>query len=184
MSKSGKAAGVKKILSHNQSFVQCYEWFKQRFAAVRCVSVVSNAEAVRMAFRDVAVAAIASKTAAVVYGLKIIVSNIEDESRNIMRFVVIVVHDVGLLGKDKILFVMLMYNVFGAVHVLLMLFVSHGVSMIWFELWSVCIGCWEYMFYVDIEGYQYDVNVVQAFKELGEKAAFFKNFGFYSVGTV
>ncbi len=184
MSKSGKAAGVKKILSHNQSLAQCHEWLQQRFAAARCVPVVSNAEAARMASRDAAAAAIASKTAAAVYGLKIIASNIEDEPRNTTRFVVIASHDAGPSGKDKTSLVMSTHNVPGAVHALLTPLASHGVSMTRFESRPARTGRWEYMFYVDIEGHQHDANVAQALKELGEKAAFLKNLGSYPVGTV
>jgi chorismate mutase/prephenate dehydratase len=183
MSKSGKAAGVKKILSHNQSLAQCHEWLKQRFAAAKCVPVVSNAEAARMASRNAAAAAIASKAAAAVYGLKIIAGNIEDEPWNTTRFVVIAAHAAGPSGKDKTSLVMSTHNVPGAVHALLTPFVRHGVSMTRFESRPARTGRWEYMFYVDIEGHQHDANVAQALKELGGQAAFLKNLGSYPAGT-
>ncbi len=184
MNKSGKAAGVKRILSHQQSLAQCHEWLNQRFAAAKRVPVVSNAEAARMASRDAAAAAIASKTAAAVYGLKLIASNIEDEPRNTTRFVVIAPQDAGPSGKDKTSLVMSTHNVPGAVHALLTPLATHGVSMTRLESRPARTGRWEYVFYVDIEGHQHDANVAQALGELREKAAFLKNLGSYPMGAV
>ncbi|MBI4191208.1 MAG: prephenate dehydratase [Betaproteobacteria bacterium] len=184
MSKGGKAARVRKILSHSQSLAQCHEWLNQRFATARRVPVVSNAEAARMAERDAAAAAIASKTAAAVYKLKIIAANIEDEPLNTTRFVVIAAQDAGPSGKDKTSLVISTRNVPGALHALLTPLAMHGVSMTRLESRPARTGRWEYLFYVDIEGHQRDVNVARALEELREKAAFLKNLGSYPVGTV
>jgi chorismate mutase / prephenate dehydratase len=183
MSKSGKAAGVKKILSHSQSLAQCHEWLNQHYAKARRVPIVSNAEAARLASRDAAAAAIASKTAAAVYGLKIIASNIEDEPQNTTRFVVIAAHDAGPSGRDKTSLVMSTRNVPGAIHTLLTPLAQHGVSMTRLESRPARTGRWEYLFYVDIEGHQQDANVAEALRELAQKAAFLKNLGSYPAGT-
>ncbi len=183
MSKSGRAARVKKILSHSQSLAQCHEWLNQRFAAAKRVPVVSNAEAARMAAGDAAAAAIASKTAAAVYKLKIIAGNIEDEPLNTTRFVVIAAQDAGPSGADKTSLVMSTRNVPGAVHALLTPLAQHGVSMTRLESRPARTGRWEYMFYVDIEGHRQDANVAQALAELQKKAAFLKNLGSYPAGS-
>ncbi len=184
MSKGGKPAGVKKILSHSQSLAQCHEWLNQHYAKAKRVPVVSNAGAARLASKDGAAAAIASKTAAAVYGLKIIASNIEDEPQNTTRFVVIAAHDAGPSGRDKTSLVMSTRNVPGAIHSLLTPLAAHGVSMSRLESRPARTGRWEYVFYVDIEGHQQDANVAQALRELAEKAAFLKNLGSYPAGTV
>jgi chorismate mutase/prephenate dehydratase len=183
MSRSGKAGAVRKILSHSQSLAQCIGWLNQRLPRVRRVPVVSNAEAARLAAKDAGAAAIASKTAAAVYGLKIIAANIEDERQNTTRFVVIAAHDAGPSGKDKTSLVMSTRNVPGAVHALLTPLARHGVSMTRLESRPARTGRWEYFFYVDIEGHQQDANVARALKELGEKAAFLKNLGSYPAGS-
>ena len=183
MSRNGKAANVRKILSHSQSLAQCHEWLNQRFAGAKRVPVVSNAQAARMASKDAAAAAIASKTAAAVYGLKIIARNIEDEPQNTTRFVVIAAHDAAPSGKDKTSLVMSTRNVPGAVHALLTPLARHGVSMTRLESRPARTGRWEYLFYVDIEGHQQDAHVARALKELAKKAAFVKNLGSYPAGT-
>lgn len=183
MSKSGRAAGVRRILSHSQSLAQCHEWLNQRFPTARRVPVVSNAEAARLAAKDAGAAAIASKTAAAVYGLKIIAGHIEDEPQNTTRFVVIAAHEAGPSGRDKTSLVMSTRNVPGAVHALLTPLAKHGVSMTRLESRPARTGRWEYLFYVDIEGHQHDANVAQALKALAAKASFLKNLGSYPAGS-
>ena len=184
MSRSGRAAGVKKIYSHSQSLAQCHEWINRHFPSAKRAPVVSNAEAARMAGKDAAAAAIASKAAAVVYKLKIIAGNIEDEPQNTTRFVVIAAQDAGPSGKDKTSLVMSTRNVPGAMHALLTPLAQHGVSMTRLESRPARTGRWEYLFYVDIEGHQLDANVAQALAELRQKAAFVKNLGSYPAATI
>ena len=184
MSRSGRAAGVKKIYSHSQSLAQCHDWINRHFPGAKRAPVVSNAEAARMASKDAAAAAIASKTAAAVYKLKIIAGNIEDEPQNTTRFVVIAAHDAGPSGKDKTSLVMSTRNVPGAIHALLTPLAQHGVSMTRLESRPARTGRWEYLFYVDIEGHQQDANVAQALAELQQKAAFLKNLGSYPAAAI
>jgi len=183
MSKSGKPGSIKKILSHSQSLAQCHEWLNRGYPAVRRMPVVSNAEAARLAARDASAAAIASKTAASVYKLKVIASNIEDEPQNTTRFLVLSTHDAGPSGKDKTSLVLSTRNVPGAIHALLTPLAAHGVSMSRLESRPARTGRWEYMFFVDLEGHQQDANVAQALKELQAKAAYFKVFGSYPAGA-
>ena len=183
MSKSGKAAAVKKIFSHSQSLAQCHEWLNQHFPSAKRTPVVSNAEAARMAAKDATAAAIASKAAAVVYKLKLIASNIEDEPQNTTRFVVIAPHDAGPSGRDKTSLVLSTRNVPGAIHALLTPLARHGVSMTRLESRPARTARWEYVFYVDIEGHQQDANVAQALQEIGAQAAFIKHLGSYPVAA-
>ncbi len=183
MSRSGRASGVKKILSHSQSLAQCHEWLNQHFPGAKREPVVSNAEAARLVARDAAAAAIASRTAAGVYKLKVIAANIEDEPHNTTRFVVVAAQDSGPSGKDKTSLIMSTRNAPGAMHLLLTPLARHGVSMSRLESRPARTGRWEYLFYVDIEGHQQDANVAQALAELQDKAAFLKNLGSYPAGA-
>lgn len=62
----------------------------------------SNSEAAkRVSAMDASAAAIAASTAAAIYGLKVLANNIEDESDNTTRFLVIGRQNVGPSGVDK-----------------------------------------------------------------------------------
>src|SRR5262245_38107443 len=86
MGKSGKLGEVRKVYSHTQSLAQCQQWLARHLPGAERTPVVSNAEAARLAARERRAAAIGPRTAAALYGLKVVAANIGDESKNTTRF--------------------------------------------------------------------------------------------------
>ena len=179
MSKSGKLADIRKVVSHTQSLAQCQQWLARSLPRTERAAVVSNAEAARLAARDRHAAAIGPRMAAELYGLKLVARNIEDEAKNTTRFLVIAQHDAAPSGKDKSSLILSTRNVPGAMHELLTPLAANHVSMTRLESRPSRAGMWEYVFYVDIEGHQQDPNVTRALAELKQKASFLKNLGSY-----
>ncbi len=183
MAKGKKRDAIRVVYSHSQSLAQCQRWLGANLAHARQVAMVSNAEAARVAAGDPAAGAIASKTAADLYGLNVLARNIEDDPRNTTRFLVLANHDAGRSGKDKTSLILSTQNVPGAVHELLTPLARNKVSMTRLESRPARTGLWEYVFYVDIEGHHQDANVARALGELERKAAVFKNLGSYPVAV-
>lgn len=183
LSKAKKRGEVRRVYSHTQSLAQCQQWLARNLPQAERRAVVSNAEAARLASKDRHAAAIASRTAAALYGLAILTRNIEDEPRNTTRFLVIAAHDAAPSGKDKTSLILSTKNVPGAMHELLAPLASNQVSMTRLESRPARTGLWEYVFYVDIEGHQKQPNVARALAELGHKASFLKNLGSYPAAT-
>jgi chorismate mutase/prephenate dehydratase len=181
MSTSGRADGFSKIYSHSQSLAQCRGWLNAHYPRVERVAVVSNAEAARLASLEEGAAAVAGRIAALRYGLQIIAENIEDEQRNITRFVVIGGEDAAPTGRDRTSLVMTTRNRPGAVHDLLMPLAKHQVSMSRLESRPARSGLWEYLFFVDVEGHKQDENVARALAEMREIATFVKVLGSYPI---
>lgn len=179
MSNARDRAAIRTVYSHTQSLAQCQQWLARHLPDAERVAVVSNAEAARVAAKDRRAAAIASRTAATLYGLKLLARNIEDDPKNTTRFVVIGSEDVAPSGRDKTSLILSTRNVPGAVHDLLGPLARHGVSMTRFESRPARTGRWEYVFYVDIEGHQHEPQVARALAALGRKAAFLKVLGSY-----
>jgi chorismate mutase/prephenate dehydratase len=179
LSKSKQRKGICRVYSHTQSLAQCQRWLARNLPHAETVAVVSNAEAARLAARDRRCAAIAPKTAAELYGLRILARNIEDEPRNTTRFLVVGSHDAAPSGRDKTSLIMSTRNVPGAMHDLLTPLAVNQVSMTRLESRPARTGLWEYVFYVDIEGHRRDENVARALAELERKASFLKNLGSY-----
>jgi chorismate mutase/prephenate dehydratase len=179
MSKGGTLKGIRKVYSHAQSLAQCQQWLARHLPGVERVAVVSNAEAARLAARDRRAAAIGPKSAAALYGLKLLARNVEDQSKNTTRFLVIAEHDAGPSGKDKTSLILSARNVPGAMHALLAPLARNRVSMTRLESRPARAGLWEYVFYVDVEGHQQDANVARSLVELKRKASFLKNLGSY-----
>ena len=179
MSRSGRLGDIRKLYSHAQSFSQCQQWLARNLPRAGRVAVVSNAEAARLAARERGAAAIGPRTAAALYGLKLLARNIEDEGKNTTRFLVIAEHDAAPSGRDKTSLVMSARNVPGAMHELLTPLAANQVSMTRLESRPSRTGLWEYVFYVDIEGHQQDAKVARAFAELKQKASLLKILGSY-----
>ncbi len=179
MSNAAKRDGIRVVYSHTQSLAQCQQWLSRNLPQAERVAVVSNAEAARLASKNRRSAAIASRTAATLYGLKLQARNIEDDSKNTTRFAVIGGEQVPPSGRDKTSLVLSARNVPGAVHELLTPLAKHGVSMTRFESRPARTGRWEYVFYVDILGHRLEPKVARALTALGRKASFLKVLGSY-----
>lgn len=183
MSVAKRRADIRTVYSHTQSLAQCQQWLSRHLPDAGRVAVVSNAEAARLASRDRRSAAIASRTAATLYGLQVLARNIEDDPKNTTRFAVIGMEEVLPSGRDKTSLILSTRNVPGAVHDLLTPLARHGVSMSRLESRPARTGRWEYVFYIDIEGHQQEGRVAKALAALGRKAAFVKVLGSYPAAS-
>ncbi len=174
---------IKTVYSHPQSLGQCQGWLNINLSHAARIPVASNAEAARLAAESPHSAAIAGSQAAALFGLKLLVENIEDDARNTTRFLVLGNQQVAPSGNDKTSLVMSTANRPGAVHDLLVPLAKNGVSMTKLESRPARSGLWEYVFYMDIEGHEVDTNVAAALAELKKIAAFVKVLGSYPVAT-
>ncbi len=174
---------IRKIYSHPQSFGQCQGWLNTHLPQAERITASSNADAARLAAEESFAAAVAGAQAAAHFKLKLLAQNIEDDSRNTTRFLVIGKQEVAPSGKDKTSLVMSAANRPGAVHDLLVPLAQNGVSMTKLESRPSRAGLWEYVFYVDIEGHQADAKVAAALGQLKKIAAFVKVLGSYPVAV-
>jgi chorismate mutase/prephenate dehydratase len=181
MSNARGRSAIRTVYSHTQSLAQCQQWLSRHLPEAERIAVVSNAEAARLASKDKKAAAIASSTAATLYGLKLLARNIEDDPKNTTRFAVIGAADAAPSGYDKTSLILSTRNEPGAIHDLLTPLAKHGVSMTRLESRPARTGRWEYVFYIDIEGHQLEPQVAKALAALGRKAAFLKVLGSYPV---
>ena len=85
----GEPEKIRVILSHPQGLAQCRHFLKRHFPEAELRSTGSTSHAARLAGEFEEMAAIASPEAAERYGLKILLSNIQDRKENHTRFIVI-----------------------------------------------------------------------------------------------
>ncbi len=174
---------IRKVYSHPQSFGQCQGWLNVHLAHAERVTASSNADAARLAASESFAAAIGGTQAAASFKLRVLAENIEDDSRNTTRFLLLGNQRVAASGRDKTSLVLSAANRPGAVHDLLTPLAKHGVSMTRLESRPARSGMWEYVFYVDIEGHRDDTKVAAAILELKQIAAFVKVLGSYPVAS-
>ncbi|MEJ2516105.1 MAG: prephenate dehydratase [Gammaproteobacteria bacterium] len=170
---------IHRVYSHQQSLAQCRAWLEQKLAGVELVAVSSNAEAARYARDEEGAAAIAGEAAAEVYGLKVLMSNIEDRPDNTTRFLVIGREILTRSGRDKTSLLLSSGSHAGALQELLYPLAKHKVSMTRIESRPSRRGKWDYVFFVDVEGHVEDANVAAALKDLEVRVPFYRVLGSY-----
>jgi len=171
--------GVKRVLSHQQSLAQCREWLDTQLPDVERTAVASNAEAARLAAKDSKAVAIASSSAAEIYGLNVLVSNIEDEPDNTTRFLIVGTLDPLPSGDDKTSLLISGPNRSGSLMGLLAPLARHRINMTRIESRPSRRGLWEYVFFVDIDGHAQDPRVSKALAELEQGSSVIKWLGSY-----
>jgi len=141
--------------------------------------VASNAEAARLAAKDISAAAIAGSPAAEIYGLKILAANIEDEPDNTTRFLIVGRLDPLPSGDDKTSLLVSGKNRSGSLMSLLEPLARHRINMTRIESRPSRRGLWEYVFFVDVAGHMHDPKLRKAIAELEKEASFLKWLGSY-----
>jgi chorismate mutase/prephenate dehydratase len=183
LSNENELSVIRKVYSHPQSFGQCQGWLNAHLPHAERVTASSNADAARLAAEESYAASVGGVQAAEHFKLKVLAQNIEDDSRNTTRFLVLGKQQVAPSGNDKTSLVLSAANRPGAMHDLLTPLAKHDVSMTKLESRPARSGSWEYVFYVDIEGHRNDAKVAAALAELAQSAAFVKILGSYPVAV-
>lgn len=179
LSKQGDLSKVKRVVSHQQSLAQCREWLDANLPNIERATVSSNAEAARQAAEDPSLAAIAGESAAEIYGLNKLASNIEDEPDNTTRFLVIGKLETRPSGRDKTSIMISSKNKPGALYDLLGAIARHGINMTRIESRPSRQAAWEYVFFLDLEGHAAESPVREAVHELERESALFRILGSY-----
>ncbi|MDY6941902.1 MAG: prephenate dehydratase [Pseudomonadota bacterium] len=181
LSCANELASIDTVYSHSQSLGQCRRWLDTHLPNAQRESVSSNAEAARRVaeLSDGGGAAVASRDAADVYGLKVLAENIEDEPDNTTRFLVIGRQEVNATGDDKTSLMVSAANQPGALYAVLEPFARHGVSLTRIESRPSRRSRWDYNFFLDIEGHTEDAPVAAALAEVKKKATVYKILGSY-----
>ena len=170
---------ARRVYAHPQALAQCREWLNAHMPDVERVAVSSNAEGARRAAEEDGAAAVASEEAGDIYGLKVCCRNIEDDSDNTTRFLVIGRESCAPTGNDRTSLLVVGRNRPGMLHNLLGPFQRHGISMTRIESRPSRSGLWDYMFFIDIEGHAEDKSVAAALVAMRVDAVVVKVLGSY-----
>ncbi len=175
---------IKEVFSHQQSLAQCRQWLNTYLPGVSCTAVSSNAEAARLAGQGGHKAAIAGVVAAELYDLNIIEKNIEDDSNNTTRFIIIGQQQPVSTGQDKTSILVSTGNQSGALHRILKPFAEYGISLSHIESRPSRQGLWDYVFFIDINGHRDDENVKKALASLKDNVNMLKVLGSYPKAVI
>ena len=181
MSTGDDLSKIERVYSHAQSLGQCKMWLKKNLPKAEKIPCSSNAEAARRARNAPEAAAIASETAAQIYGLKILRRSVMDRPDNTTRFVVLGHKLFEPSGHDKTSLMLAGKDQPGLLYQLLDPLARAGVSMTRIESRPMRTGKWEYAFFLDVAGHIKDDALKSALGEMGHLAGQLKILGSYPI---
>ncbi|MGB9866975.1 MAG: prephenate dehydratase [Bacillota bacterium] len=172
---------IRKVVSHPQALAQCNDFLEQ--LAVECVPFYDTAGAARHVRETGATdtAAVASRHAADIYRLQVLIENIQSYRDNFTRFYRIEreLRPAGI--KNKSVFVVSLPHHPGSLFMALASFACRGINLTKIESRPVKKDPWQYVFFLEFEGHINDWAVKQAIDELQAKSSMLKVLGSFSV---
>jgi chorismate mutase/prephenate dehydratase len=178
----GAALGdILRVCAHPQALAQCRGWLDEHLPGVERVAVSSNAEGARRARDEQGTAAIAGAAAAEIYGLNMLVPEIEDRPDNTTRFLVIGRQAFPPSGDDKttLLASVAHTDAPGALFRMLEPFARNSISMTRIESRPSRRRKWDYVFFIDLEGHAEREPLATALAELKAQASLCRVLGSY-----
>jgi prephenate dehydratase len=180
--KGTKRSDIKTVESHVHALGQCRKVIRQ--LGIKPVVAADTAGSAREISEagDKTRAAIATRLAAEIYGLSILAEDIEDESHNTTRFIVLAREAQWAKNSDGptiTTFLFRVRNVPAALYKTLGGFATNGVNMTKLESYMVEGNFFATQFYADVEGHPEDRNLVLAFEELSFYSKEMKILGVY-----
>jgi chorismate mutase/prephenate dehydratase len=166
LTRSGTLDNVQKVYSHPQALGQCRGWLSASLPKAALIEVASTALAARLAKDDPVAAAVASELAGHLYDLKIAKAKINDEVRNVTRFLVIGHKPAARSGRDKTSLMLSVKDQPGILYKVLGPLAQAGINLTRIESRPSRKKIWDYVFFVDLDGHIDDAEVAAAVEAL------------------
>ena len=170
---------IERVYSHPQALPQCRKWLAAHLPHAQTVVSPSTAAAAREAASDGLAAAVGSRLAAELNGLRILRESIQDRAENATRFVVLAQTDAPPTGNDKTSFVFATRHERGALRKALEILESEGLNLTRIESRPHPGKMWRYVFFADVEGHRKDPSVAHALERLDKHSGVLKVLGSY-----
>ena len=167
---------IERVYSHNHAIQEAKETL-QKLNLTKIVPVESTSAAALYASKDERGAAICSEYAASLYGLKVLLRNIQD-SLNITRFIVIS-KKLTTSGDRTMIFFNVPHRP-GALYKVLEKFYKYNVNLTMIYSRPLRVIPWQYYFYLEFEGELNDMKIKQLLEEVKSVATNVKIKGSYS----
>ena len=172
-----KKEDIKTVYSHPQSLMQSSNYLSK--TGWQQISMKNNAFAAQKVDGLTGQAAIASETAAEIYGLEILEKGVNNLKDNSTRFIIVTNQKVFRPDANKISICFEVPNESGSLYHMLSHFIYNNLNMTKIESRPLEGRNWEYRFFIDFEGNLADSAVKNALRGLREEARNMKILGNY-----
>jgi chorismate mutase/prephenate dehydratase len=170
---------IERVYSIPIALGQCRRWLATNLPRATLVEARSTADAARQARDDARGAAVGSEMAAKLYDLVVARRKIEDLAHNMTRFLLIGRLQAERTGRDKTSVLLVTKDQPGILYRTLGAFAQRGLNMTKIESRPSRRAPWEYVFFVDIDGHEHDLDVAAALAEVRAACESVKVLGSY-----
>tara|TARA_E500000331_G_scaffold350571_1_gene395685 strand:- start:648 stop:1475 length:828 start_codon:yes stop_codon:yes gene_type:complete len=168
--KGSKLGDIKNVFSHQQALSQCSNFIKKNKMIENVRADTAGSAKLISTNQDISEAAIASKLSAKIYELEIIKANIENESGNATRFLIMgkpVSQPEFKKGKYITSFLFKLKDKPAALYQSLAGFAINGVNLTKLQSYPEKNSFTSYFFLCDLEGHIEDFKVKKSLEDLG-----------------
>jgi prephenate dehydratase len=178
-------ADIKKIYSQPPALGQCKRSLERLLPGVELVPTYDTAGGVKMIKEQQLTdgAGLASKRAAEIYGMNILQANMQDDAENYTRFVVVARDPIVPKGEAKTSIIFSMQNIPGSLFKCMAVFALRDIDLTKIESRPLQGKRWEYFFYIDFIGSQYEERCRNALNNLAEITTYLRVLGSYPRGV-
>jgi len=165
-----KLKDIKEVYSHAQGLSQCSKFIKENKLAEHIRADTAGSAEMISKTKDIKQSAIASSLSAEIYGLEVIKKNIENESGNLTRFLVMGKNISQPEFKDKTYITSFLFKLKSkpaALYQSLGGFAINGVNLTKLQSYPEKNSFDSYFFLCDLDGHIEDTKVQKSLEELG-----------------
>lgn len=177
--------GIETIASHPQGIAQCRRYINENLPGKETLITSSTAESARLAAKDRTVASIANSFAAELYGCEIIASNIGDHLGNQTAFALIgrsgTINAPDSARYKTTLALFMQVDKAGTLNMILSEFAFANINLTMVQSRPMKQQLGDYMFFIEFEGKDTDINAQTALSCLRLKLREVKVLGSYPV---
>lgn len=170
---------ITRIYSKPQIFSQCRQWLREQYPEAELIPTTSSSVAVKKAAEEASAAAIGSELAGKLYGVKPLLTNIQDKPNNITRFLIIGSDTAEPTGDDKTSIMFATAHKPGALVDVLGVFRDAEINLSHIEKRPSGRENWEYTFFIDCDGHLSDERMRVAIEDARAHCVSLKALGSY-----
>jgi prephenate dehydratase len=167
--RGAKLAAVKDVYSHVHALGQCRKVIRKLGLAAHVAGDTAGSAREVAEWNDPTKASLATRLAAEIYGLDILMQDVEDEKHNTTRFIILskeARRAPSGNGQTVTSFIFRVRNLPAALYKALGGFATNGVNMTKLESYMVEGQFFATMFYAEVDGHPDDVPLKRALEEL------------------
>lgn len=170
---------IKTVYSHPQGLMQCSEFLKKSGCRQEPVANTAVGAVKVKEDGDISQAAIASRLAADIYGLRILKDDIVNNENNTTRFIILSGKREYVRSSKNISICFSLPHESGSLYGMLGHIMHNGLNMTSIESRPLKGRKWEYLFFITLEGSLMDARTVDALEKIRDDSQGFKIIGTY-----